>query len=270
MSGREMDKPRIFISDWQVLFREGINVTLTSEDEFEVIGEATASEEILGFIEKNNPAIAILNADSGSPSGIDITRRIKQNQPGVGILLIMDTYNDEQLYSALKSGAAACLSKDMDKEELLSAVRRIARGENPVSQALLEPGIASRVTEEFEAYSALNEDTGNLLPRLLPVEEQVLQYIIHGDMPEEIARNIEITEEDVRKHLDIILSKLITNERSREVVEAVQSNLTNVISKISKSPKNKDMSADYITKEEFNAFKESLMERFKSLIGDLG
>ncbi len=263
-----MEKVKVFITDWQVLFREGIHFTLSGEDDFEVIGEATNNEEAFEFIEKNPPGVAILNADRTQPSGIEVTRRIKKDLPTVGVILIMDNYDDEQLFAALKSGASACLSKDMDPEELLNIIRRVVQGESPISQSLLEPNISSRIVAEFESFAQINDELGDVLAKLLPYEGQVLHYIINGNLPEEIARSLDITEEKVRQYLDVILSKLVINDRGREVVDTVQGNLNNVISRISKTKRTGKQSTDYITKEEFNAFKEGLMETFRSFIGN--
>jgi len=109
-----MEKVSVVLADWQVLFREGIHFTLSGEEGIEVISEVTNSEEALNFIEKNPPSVAILNTDRDKLSGIDVTRRIKQNLPAVSVILIMDSDNEEQLFLAVKSGASACLTKDID------------------------------------------------------------------------------------------------------------------------------------------------------------
>lgn len=263
-----MDKIKVFITDWQVLFREGIHFTLSGEEDFEVIGEATNNEEALESIEKNPPGVAILNADRTQPSGIEVTRRIQKNLPAVRVILIMDNYNDEQLYAALKSGASACLSKDMDPEELLNIIRRVVQGESPISQSLLEPNISSRIIAEFESSTQINDELGDVLAKLLPAEAQVLHQIINGNLPEEIAKSLDIIEEKVKQYLDVILGKLVANDRSRDVIDIVQGNLNTVISRISKTKRPGKQTTDYITKEEFNTFKDGLMEKFRSLIGD--
>ncbi len=215
-----MEGVRIFLADRQVLFREGMHLTLSGEDDFEVIGEATSNEDTLNFIEKNLPRVAIFNADRDKPSGIDITRRIKQNLPSVAIILIMDSYNKEQLFSAMKSGANACLSKDMNPDELIDTTRKVTQGDYPISQASLRPEIASLVVNEFKAFSLINKKVGNLLARLLPVEAEILHQITGGSPIEEITKALGISEEAIRHHLDLILSKLVDNDRSREVIEA--------------------------------------------------
>jgi len=264
-----MEKIRVFLTDWQVLFREGIHFTLSGEEDIEVIGEATNNEEALNLIETNPPTVAILNVNQSKPSGIEITRRIKQNLPSVAVILVMDNQNDEQLFSAMKSGASTCVGKDVDPNELVDIIRKVSQGDYPISQALLRPEIASRVVAEFEASSVISEEAGNLLARLLPTEAEILHHIAGGSPMEEIAKTLNLSEEAIQHHLNLVLRKLVTNDHNREVIETVQSNLSSVINKISKTRGGGRPSADYITREEFNSFKENLMERLKSLIGEL-
>ncbi len=246
-----MEKVSIFLAEWQVLFREGIHFTLSGEEDIEVIGEAADNAEALNFIEANLPSIAILNADRGRLSGIDVTRRIKQGYPSVSVILIMDSDNEAMLFSEMKCGASACLTKDIDPDELVNTVRMVAQGTYPISEALLKPGIASRVVGEFEASSLINEEAGNLLACLSPGEGEVLRHIADGSSSEPVSQALGISEETIRHHLDFILTKLVANVHNREVIEAAQNHVP-----------------EYITKDEFVAFKENLMERLKSVIGE--
>ena len=260
-----MEKVTVFLADWQVLFREGIHFTLSGEEDFEVIGEATTSEEALDFIEKNPPGVAIFNADWGKPSGIEITRRIKQNLPSVAVILVMDSHNDEQIFLAMKSGASAYLTKEADPDELVNTIRKVVQGEYPISQALLRPEIASRVIDEFETFSLISKEVGDLLAHLLPVEVEILRHIADGSLLEEITKALKIGEDAIRRHLDLILGKLVANDRSREVIEAAQSNLPSIISRISRPRETED----YITKDEFAEFKQTITERLKAFLGEL-
>ena len=262
-----MEKIGVFLADRQVLFREGIHFTLSGEEDFEVTGETTSNEEVLNFIAKNPPRVAILNANQGRPSGIDITRRIKQNLPSVAVILVMDSYNDEQLFLAMKSGASACLSKDTDPDELVNTIRKVVQGDYPVSQALIRPANASRIVDEFQAFSLINEEVGNLLAHLLPTEAEILRRIAGESPIEEITQTLGISEEAIRHHLNLILSKLVANDHSRKVIEATQSNLLLIISKAKEAGK---PVAAYITKDEFSSFKETMIERLKSFISELG
>ena len=258
-----MEKVSVFLAEWQVLFREGIHFTLCGEEDIEVIGEAADNEEVLNFIEANLPSIAILNANRGKVSGIDVTRRIKQNLTSVSVILIMDSDNEEQLFSAVKCGASACLVKDIDPDDLVNIVRKVAQGAYPISEALLRPGIASRVIDEFEASSLISKEVDNLLACLSPREGEILRHIAGGSQLEELTQALGINEQVISQNCRLILSKLAANDHNREVIEAAQSHLPSIISKTKAGAK-------YITKDEFTEFKESLRERFKSFTGELG
>lgn len=262
-----MGKVSVVLADWQVLFREGIHFTLSGEEDFEVIGEVTDSEEALNFIEKNPPSVAILNADRGELSGIDVTSRIKQNLPSVSVILIMDSDSEEQLFSAMKCGASACLTKEIDPLDLVDIVRKVAQGAYPISEALLGAGIASRVVDEFEAFSLISKEVNNLLARLSSRESEILRHIADGSSTEQVSQVMDTNEQAIGQQLEAILTKLVANDHKREVIEAAQKGLSSIISRARLAGKPE---VDYITKEEFAEFKESLRERFKSLSGELG
>ena len=252
-----MEKITVFLADWQVLFREGIHFTLSGEEDMDVIGEAAENEEALAFIEKTPPKIAILNANHSKLSGVEVCRRLKQNLPEVIVLLIMDSENEEQLYSAMKSGASACLTKDADPEDVVNLIREVAKGAQPISEDLLRPEIAAHVVEEFEVFTAIGKKVADLLAHLLPVENDILRHITEGTPLEELTKTLNLSEEIIRHHLNLILDKLVANDRSREVIEAAQSGVM---------PRAGKPGVEYVTREEFNEFKEKLMEHFKSLV----
>ena len=261
-----MEKVSVVLADWQVLFREGIHFTLSGEEGIEVIDEVTSGQEALSFIEKNPPDVAILNANRGEPSGTEVTRRIKQNQPSVAVILIMDSDDEEQLFAAARCGASACVTKDIDPLELVGVVRKVAQGARPISEALLRAGIASRVIDEFETFSLISKEVNNLLASLSPKEGEILSQIAGGGSVEDIGQSLGMREEAIRRHLDLVLVKLAANDHSREVIEAAQSHLPSIVSRTRRG----QPGVEYITKEEFTEFKESLRERFRSLSGELG
>lgn len=256
-----MEKVSVFLSDWQVLFREGIHFTLSGEEDMDVIGETTDNKEALDFIEKNPPRIAIVNANHSEFTGVELTRRIRQDLPSVSVILVMDSDDEEQLFSAMQCGASACVTKNIDPDELVSLIRKVAQGTKPISEALLRPGIAPRVIEEFENFSLISKEVDNLLARLSTRESEILQSIAEGNSIEQLSSALGINEEVIRRHLDLILTKLVSNEHNREVIEAAQKGLPSAITRARRGKP----AEEYITKDEFDAFKEDLRERFRSL-----
>ncbi len=253
-----MGKISVFLADWQVLFREGIHFTLSGEEDFEVIGEATTNEEALTFIEANLPQVAVLNINRDKLSGIEATRRIKQNLPSVAVILVMEDENLEQTYQALKSAANGHLKKDADPEDLINLIRKVSGGSYPIAGVLLKPAIAGKALEEFTATATIGEPLSKLLARLAVRESDVLRHVVEGKTKPQIAQVMGLTETAIDQQLEMVRAKLVSNEHTRNVIEAAQAYLAIIPGKVSQP------GMDYVTREEFQDFKESLKERFKS------
>jgi DNA-binding NarL/FixJ family response regulator len=247
-----------------VLFREGIHFILSGEEDFEVIGETTGNEEALSLIETNPPNVAILSIHDAKVAGPDITSRIRRNMPSVFVILIMDKKESEKVFNSLKSGASACLTKDTDPEQLLNTIRIVAQGSLPIIEEMFNPEIASLMLDEFEDLAALNDQFDNMLANLTPREKQILSMISAGSKLEQIAVKTDTDEDNVRHSLRVILTKLIANEQTRSIIEAAQRSMPALV----RAGKN-GKTHDYISRTEFNEFRDSLMERLKSFIGEL-
>ena len=111
-----MEKSKVLLSNPQVLFREGMHFILLDEEDFEVVGETTSNKDAIAYIEDKPPHIAILSIRDGILDGPEATSYIKRIFPMFPVILIMDSDDQEQLFSAVKSGASACLTKDADPE----------------------------------------------------------------------------------------------------------------------------------------------------------
>jgi DNA-binding NarL/FixJ family response regulator len=255
-----MEQISVFLADWQVLFREGIHFTLSGEEDLVVTGEATSNAEALDLIMKNPPRIAIININHGNFSGVNLTLSIRQNLPSVSVILVMDTDDINHRYAAVKCGAAACITKDIGPEELVNLVRKIVKDNDLMSQIILSPEIADRIIEDFNNFSLMNDKVHGLLASLSSRENEILSNVSAGHTPGEIASALGITDESITKSLGIIRQKLETNERSRAILEASQQAMTSVPEK----PDDEKSSEEYITRDEFNAFKESLREHFRA------
>jgi len=260
-----MEKITVFLADWQVLFREGIHFTLSGEEDMEVVGEDVGNEQALSFIESNPPQVAILNASHDSINGFEATRKIKQTLPEVSVILVLDNYDEGQLFNALKSGASACFTKDVDPEVVINTIREVAKGKQPVSEAIWKPEITSRILDDFTAFSSLGEQVGQLLAHLTPRETEILHQVTDGSTKEQVTSTLDIDDEALDNRLQSIHYKLVVNDQKLALIELAQRGLPTV-SRVSFNGK---PGTEYITKEEFTAFKESLKERFKSLSGDI-
>jgi DNA-binding NarL/FixJ family response regulator len=260
-----MEKITVFLADWQVLFREGIHFTLSGEEDMEVIGEDVGNEQAVAFIESNPPQVAILNASHDKFNGFEATRQIKQMLPEVSVILVLDNYNDEQIFDALKSGASAYFTKDIDPDAVVNIIREAVKGEQPISEVVWKSEIVSRILDDFTSISSLGEQAGKLFARLTAHEAEVLHQIADGNSREQIASTLSISDETLASRIQSVHYKLVINDQKLMLIEIAQSVLP-TISRVSYTGK---PGTDYITKEEFNAFKHSLKERFKFLSGEI-
>ena len=260
-----MEKIKVFLSDPQVLFREGIHFILSGEDDFEVTGETTSNEEALPLIEANPPHVAVLSLQDTAADGCEITRRIKRSLPSVYVILTLEKKDEEKLFQAIRCGASACLTKDTEPDYLLNVIRVVSQGSLPIIDELLLPGLAARVLAEFKDVAAVNQQVDNLLANLTSKESQILSAIAGGSSLEQTAARLDITEEAIRRNLRMAQSKLVNNDQANIVFEAAQRSLPMLI----RSKAGREAAAgQYVTRAEFNEFKESLMARFKSFISD--
>jgi len=260
-----MARIKIILSDPQVLFREGIHFVLSGEEDFEVIGETTSNQDALDYIETNEPNIAILSMSDRDLTGSEATGRLKRRFPSLSVILIMDKTDDDQVFSAIESGASSCLSKDTDPEELLNVIRVVAQGSHPIVDTLLKPEIASRSLARYKDMETLDRQIGNLLAGLSNKESEILTDIAAGNSIEQINLKLSINEEAVRNSLRQIINKLVANDQTRAIIEATQRSLPIILGS---NPGANVSTAEYVSKEEFTRFKESLMLRLKNLIGE--
>jgi DNA-binding NarL/FixJ family response regulator len=257
----KMDKIKVFLSDPQILFREGIHFILSGEDDFEVTGETTSNEEAFALIEVNSPNIAILSLNDPKASGLDITRRIRRNMASVFVILTADKKEPEKCFAAIKSGASACITKDVDPDFLLDVIRLVSQGNLPIIEELTLPGVSPLVMSEFKDVVNINKQVDNLLADLSPRETQILSAIAAGSTIEQVSAKFDTNVDNIRRSLKMVQNKLISNDQAQSIFEAAQRSMPALL-----RGKSKDGNLDFITRAEFNEFKESLMSRFKSLI----
>ncbi len=262
-----MDRISVFLADWQVLFREGIHFTLSGEEDMDVVGEATTSEEAVLAIRAKPPRVAVLNAEANNLAGIKASRFLKQNFPTVSVLLILDSDDEERLFLAIQSGALGCLTKDADPTDLIDSIRQVAHGSYPACSIILRPGIAGRVLASFEEFAAVNEQLDRLLAVLTPDETEVLRNLSQRGGAVEAGRSPGSEPDDINRQLRAIATKLVANDHSYRVLEAARTGHGNAV--FGGEPGTTRAPAEFVTRGEFSAFKDSIWERFRSAIDDI-
>ncbi|MCU1595334.1 MAG: DNA-binding response regulator [Frankiales bacterium] len=214
MSGRI----RIVVADDHTMVRAGLIGILSTQDDLEVVGEATNGHEAVEQIRALAPDVALMDVRMPELDGIEATRQLAD----VGCrILVLTTFDlDKYVYDAMTAGAAGFLLKDTEPEILVGAIRAAARGD-----ALLAPQITRRLIEQFVSRPEPGRDHSAVLEPLTPREREVLTEIGRGRSNSEIAGCLFLSEATVKTHLARLMTKLQLRDRSQAVVIAYESGL---------------------------------------------
>jgi len=152
-----------------------------------------------------------------------VVRAVRREQPSTAVILLAPTEDEEQLFAALKAGAAAYFRSDIQPDELSYGIRRVFAGEYLINDSVLtRPLVASRVLEQFRDLIAIGKDVEPLFVPLSAREIEVLDWIARGNSNKEIARALKISDQTVKNHITSILKKLAVNDRTQAVVFALR------------------------------------------------
>ena len=219
---------QVLIVSQQVLFRQGIERSLSGIEDIEISGTTGVNAEVLSAIDIMPPDVALVDIDAPSDSGLQLARKVKQRLPNTGVVVLTSRQDDTQLFQALKAQASAYLSKEATVNELVDTIRRVAHGEYPINENLgAEPKLAEQVLLQFQEPSWRSEDEGFISP-LTPREKEVLRCIAQGYTNKKIAYEFDISEQTIKNHVTSILRKLNANARTDAVVIAAKQGIISI------------------------------------------
>lgn len=211
---------RVVVVDDQALMRTGFRMILDAEPDIEVIGEAENGDEAVQRCQHLRPDVVLMDVRMPVLDGVEATRRLAGSEVADPLrVLILTTFDlDEYVYAALRAGAAGFLLKDTPPDELVNAVRVVARGD-----ALLAPSVTRRLIDEFGRRPPTS--TPPALDELTDREIEVLRLVARGLSNAEIAEELVIGETTVKTHVSRTLMKLGVRDRVQAVVAAYESGL---------------------------------------------
>lgn len=217
-------KIRVLVIDDHPLFRQGIRWTLEDAADIEIIGEAENGQEAIKLAERLTPDVVLVDINLPGLNGLEVARVIKRREPRTGIIVLSVYEDDEQLFQAIKVGAAAYSSKDVSAEALIGFIRGVFQGRYLINDSVLSrPHIANRVLHQFRELAASeDEQTSALFAPLTSREIEILDCIARGLSNKEIANELSISGQTVKNHITSILSKLQVNDRTMAVIYAIK------------------------------------------------
>ena len=206
---------RVLIADDQPLVRVGLRKILDFEPDVEVVGEAGDGEDAVRQAGRSAPDVVLMDIRMPVLDGIEATRRITAVHPDTRVLILTTFGLDGYVYESLRAGASGFMLKDAPPEEIVDAVRIVARGE-----ALLAPAVTRAVIEEFarQPPAAARRSPPPLLAELTPREREVLDLMLSGLSNPEICSRLFISEATAKTHVARILQKLGVRDRVQAVI----------------------------------------------------
>ena len=197
----------VVIVEDHVALRRGLELLLRDTD-CRVVGTADDAETALSLVDRRRPDVAVVDITLPGRNGIELTRDLLAQNPGLGVLLYTGVDDQEILSEALDCGARGFALKAGAPEELLGAIRAVAAGESYVDRRL-RPLLLGRLT---------TERIGVLSPR----EREVLDLLAQGLTGEEVATRLTLSPETVRTHVRNAMDKLEAHTRVHAVAIALR------------------------------------------------
>lgn len=207
---------KILIADDHLIIRQGLRLILETENDFELVGEASDGVEALTLCKKIKPDVVLMDLRMPNMDGLTAIEKLRVEQPEIAVVILTTFNEDELMIRGLRAGARGYLLKDTDRTTLFNTIRAAARGET-----LLKPEIMARVFARADTPKIESDTTINLTDR----ELEVLTSVARGERSKEIATHLGISERTVKAHLASIYGKLGVDSRAAAIAVAAHKGL---------------------------------------------
>jgi two-component system response regulator NreC len=208
------------IADDHPLILQGLKLILDAEPDLKVIDQAADGRALVQQAAKQQPDVAIVDITMPELNGIEAARQIREQCPACGIIMLSMHGAGHQVMRALEAGASGYLLKGNASEEVVKAVRTVARGRRYLSQK-----IADLVSEDEVARPQV-EQVKNPIMRLSPREREVLQLVVEGNTNAKIAEKLHLSPNSVGTYRSRIMRKLNMPDLPSLIKFAIQQDLT--------------------------------------------
>ncbi len=201
----------ILLVDDHFVVRSGLAASLSLEDDLEVAAEVERGEDALAAYRELSPTVVVMDLQLPGINGVEATARLLEEDENAKILIFSTFVRDDEVRAALEAGALGYVQKSAEREELLSALRQIAKGDGYIPDPLAE-----RLAEI------------QLGPSITGREREILALVAQGCANKEIAARLGIAEDTVKRHISNTLQKLGVSDRAEATAEAIRRGIVNV------------------------------------------
>ncbi|GAB3767569.1 response regulator transcription factor [Microlunatus parietis] len=213
----------VIIVDDQALIRSAVRSLLDGDPELTVLGEARNGAEAVQLVRTLRPAVVVMDIRMPGMDGIEATRMIMDDPETAGCqVLILTTFEDDHyVFQALRAGASGFVGKGAGPDELVQAVRTIARGEALLSARATRALIDRFVPRTPQTVPEITPEAAGLTER----ELEIVVLVARGLSNDEIAEHLVISPLTVKTHINRSMAKLSVHDRAQLVIFAYEHNL---------------------------------------------
>ncbi|HAN18137.1 MAG: hypothetical protein A2X13_04190 [Bacteroidetes bacterium GWC2_33_15] len=216
-------KTTIILADDHQIFRDGIKSLLSDESNLEIIGEASNGDELLSLLKTISPDILILDVTMPKITGIELTKIITQQYPGIKILILSMHKNEEYVINAMINGAKGYLPKDTSRKELLDAISSISNGEEYLGKLISSSILKSYIKKSYSGFDRLDKDE-----QLTSREKEIIELIGKGYSNKEIADKLFISVRTVDSHKNHIMCKLKLRTTAELIIYGIKNKIIEI------------------------------------------
>ena len=203
----------------------GLKMLLEKSDSVQVVGEASNGLEAVSLASAKQPEVILMDIGLPEMDGIEATQKIKQQHPGIRIIMLTSKDNEQDVFASLAAGADAYCMKGISIESLSAAIEAVKEG-----TAWLDPAVARMVLGRFQGVKPSENLLTNNGPNEQALEDcpltsrelEVLKLIVDGLSNPEIAEKLTITKATAKAHVHSILQKLCVDDRTQAAVLAMR------------------------------------------------
>jgi DNA-binding NarL/FixJ family response regulator len=213
----------ILIVDDHAIVREGLRAMLESQENLNVIGEASNGLSAIQLVDELEPRVVLMDISMPIMDGLEATAKIKAQHPTVTVIILTMYRTESHVLQAIRAGASGYLLKDSPRNEVLETIRAASSGEVLISSELLR-GAVDQLLSPSATQEVGIEDQLQLEP-LTPRELDVLARVAQGKTNKEIAQVLRLSPETVKKMVQSIIAKLNASDRTHAAVKALRAGL---------------------------------------------
>jgi two-component system response regulator NreC len=214
-----MTKISLILADDHAVVRSGLRMLLEAQPDMEIVAEAESGAQAVALVAEHRPAVILMDIQMPELNGIDATREIRRLSTGTAVLALTMHEDEQYFFEMLQAGASGYVPKRAAPDELVAAIRTVARGD-----VFLYPSLATRLVKDYLRRAEVDGEPVDY-DILTPREREVLTLIAEGLSNADIADRLVISVKTVDRHRENLMRKLNMHSRVELVKYALRTGL---------------------------------------------